>query len=55
MSNKYAIKLYEGLGFKKVSVRKKYYENGQLMKKGNFINNLRNGPFENYDAKASLF
>jgi len=29
MSNKYAIKLYEGLGFKKVSVRKKYYENGE--------------------------
>jgi len=29
MSNKYAIKLYKEIGFKKVSVRKKYYENGE--------------------------
>jgi ribosomal-protein-alanine N-acetyltransferase len=29
ISNKYAIKLYEGLGFKQATVRKKYYENGE--------------------------
>ena len=29
VSNDYAIKLYEGLGFEKATVRKKYYENGE--------------------------
>lgn len=29
ISNKYAIKLYEGIGFKTATVRKKYYENGE--------------------------
>jgi ribosomal-protein-alanine N-acetyltransferase len=29
VSNDYAIKLYEGLGFKHVTTRKKYYENGE--------------------------
>ncbi len=28
-SNDYAIKLYEGLGFKQANVRKKYYEDGE--------------------------
>ncbi|AIO18336.1 ribosomal-protein-alanine N-acetyltransferase [Candidatus Izimaplasma bacterium HR1] len=29
VSNLYAIKLYEGLGFKNAAIRKKYYENGE--------------------------
>ena len=29
ISNKYGINLYEGLGFKRAYVRKKYYENGE--------------------------
>jgi len=29
LSNEYAIKLYEGLGFKQGTIRKRYYENGE--------------------------
>lgn len=29
VSNEYAVKLYEGLGFKQGTIRKKYYQNGE--------------------------